>query len=71
MAILSCHVSIKLPPKISDGQNISENAGSSATNDPECRILRMVSRLFGNLDAARSAIAVRLGTTHKVGNRNA
>ncbi len=23
MAILSCHVSIKLPPKISDGQNIA------------------------------------------------
>ena len=24
MAILSCHVSIKLPPKISDGQIISQ-----------------------------------------------
>ena len=23
MAILSCHVSIKLPPKISDGQELS------------------------------------------------
>ena len=30
MAILSCHVSIKLPPKISDGQNLSDTLQSRA-----------------------------------------
>jgi len=41
------------------------------TNDPACRILRVVSRLLGNLDAAPSATAVRPDTTRKVGNRHA
>jgi len=34
-------------------------------------ILRVVSRLLGNLDGVRSAAAVRPGTTRKVGVRDA
>ena len=29
MAILSCHVSIKLPPKISDGQDFYKDLGGT------------------------------------------
>ncbi len=36
------------------------------TSDPECRILRVAGQLLGNLDAVRSAAAVRPGTTRKV-----
>ena len=32
MAILSCHVSIKLPPKISDGQKKSNNSKVKSGN---------------------------------------
>ena len=32
MAILSCHVSIKLPPKISDGQRILEGEGETRSS---------------------------------------
>jgi len=41
------------------------------TSEPACRILRMVSRLFGNPDAALSAAAVGTGTTRKVGAQQA
>jgi hypothetical protein len=41
------------------------------TNDPPCRILRVVSRLLGSLDAAPSETAVRPGTTRKVAVRKA
>ncbi len=40
------------------------------TCDPVCRILRVVSRLLGNRDAARSAAAARPGTTRKFGVRD-
>ena len=33
MAILSCHVSIKLPPKISDGQNLLFTLSDSLAAD--------------------------------------
>ncbi len=36
------------------------------TSDPACRILRVAGQLLGNLDAVRSAAAVRPGTTRKV-----
>src|SRR5271157_5652559 len=35
MAILSCHVSIKLPPKISDGQDIAFPEGRLPSHLPE------------------------------------
>ena len=37
MAILSCHVSIKLPPKISDGQRISEGTNRRDAESAEAR----------------------------------
>ncbi len=36
------------------------------TSDLACRILRVAGQLLGNLDAVRSAAAVRPGTTRKV-----
>ena len=39
------------------------------TRGPMCRILRVVSRLLGNLDAVQSA-AVKPGTTRKFGVRD-
>jgi hypothetical protein len=41
------------------------------TSDPACRILRVACQILGNLNAARSAAAVRPGTTRKVGVRDA
>ena len=41
MAILSCHVSIKLPPKISDGQENSTN--SRVINAAKAEIARCIS----------------------------
>ncbi len=52
------------------GSLFPKTRAPARTSDPECRILRIVSRLLGNLDAARSATAVRPGTTRKVGVRN-
>ena len=46
--------------------DISENKVSGGTSDPACRILRVAGQLLGNLDAVRSAAAVRPGTTRKV-----
>ena len=52
MAILSCHVSIKLPPKISDGQkNFSDFNGK--TNS----VARMRSEMVGNAKYIYSVVS--------------
>src|SRR5271157_4716529 len=50
---------------------LRKTRASARTCDPACRILRVVTRLFGNLDEARSTAAVRPVTTRKLGVRYA
>src|SRR5271166_2588268 len=46
--------------------SVKKTRSPARTSDPVCRILTLVSGLFGNLDAARSVAAVRPGTTRRV-----
>ena len=62
MAILSCHVSIKLPPKISDGQKLSAGviAPIFGLNHPDSvnHLVRRVDRALARSSELREDIGM-------------